>query len=251
VAAGRLVPRDVVVYVPEGAGPWPALYAHDGQNLFNPGAPFGGWQFPDAVAEVGPTLVVGIANTQDRLAEYSHVDDVIGGNRVTSVGDEYVKLVDEVVRPAIEARYPTSGVNGIVGSSMGGLASLHVAADRPGRWDVVLSLSGTLGWGRFGLNEASMHDLWAGPPRTDTVVYVDSGGGPGDRGCEDLDQDGLGEDDPDGTDNYCTNRAFADGLAARGWVWGDNLHHWHEPGAGHNEAAWAARLARPLSYLHR
>ena len=41
---GLLEPRDLRVYVPAGLGPWPTVYAHDGQNLFDPSAPWGGWR---------------------------------------------------------------------------------------------------------------------------------------------------------------------------------------------------------------
>ena len=37
-----------------------------------------------------------------------------------------------------------------------------------------------------------------------------------------------------------------DARAEQGWSWGVDLHHWHEPGAPHNEAAWAERVGMPL-----
>ena len=37
--------------VPPGDGPWPVLYAHDGQNLFAPDAIWGGWRLGEAVTE--------------------------------------------------------------------------------------------------------------------------------------------------------------------------------------------------------
>jgi hypothetical protein len=82
------------------------------------------------------------------------------------------------------------------------------------------------------------------------VLYVDSGGGPGGDGvCTDPNGDGSPADDPDGADNYCTTRAFADAMAASGYagyVWDVDLFHWWEPGAPHSESAWADRVARPL-----
>ena len=41
-------------------------------------------------------------------------------------------------------------------------------------------------------------------------------------------------------------RQFADALAGAGYTWDTTLFHWHEPGAPHNEAAWAARVWRPI-----
>jgi hypothetical protein len=74
------------------------------------------------------------------------------------------------------------------------------------------------------------------------VVFLDSGGnGP----CADTDGDGI-FDDGDGTDNYCETVQMRDTLAGVGYTFDVDLHHWHEPGAQHNEAAWAARVFRPL-----
>jgi hypothetical protein len=232
VADGALAPRELRVYVPPGAGPWPVLYAHDGQNLFDPGAIWGGWRLDDAIVEVGGgVLVVGIDNTWDRLDEYTHVPDDIGyvvGGRA----DEHVALVVDVIRPAIERVYGSTGRDGLLGSSLGGLVSL---------------MSGTLGWGRFAADGPVMEELWLDGGVRGPVVYVDSGGGDGGDGCSDPDRDGFPEDDPNSDDNYCENRQFADALAAAGYTWSVDLFHWHEPGAEHDELAWASRVALPLS----
>jgi hypothetical protein len=245
VAHGDLAPRAVHVYVPPGAGPFPVLYAHDGQNLFDPAAPWGGWRLAEAVG--GDVLVVGIDNTADRMSEYTHVDDEVYGQRVVAAGDQYAALVHERVRPMIESHYGSTGHDGLLGSSLGGLISLHVAWRYPGEYDFVASLSGTLGWGRFVLEQPAMEARWVAD-RPDVVVYVDSGGGPGPDGvCADPDGDGYPEDDPDSSDNYCETRQFADALAAAGYSWDSTLFHWHEPGATHDEAAWAQRVHRPLA----
>lgn len=242
-----LQPHDLTVWVPAHvAGPYDVLYAADGQNLFAPDAINGGWRLQQAL-EGRPVLVVGIHNTVDRMAEYSHVDDHVLDMDVTATGDAYASFVHEQVRPHIEASYPTSGHDGLIGSSLGGLISLHIAQSHPGAYDFVASLSGTLGWGRFGMQNPTMQERWlADAP--DLVVYADSGGGPGADGlCTDPDGDGSWADDPDASDNYCTTRQFVDALADQGFSWDEDLFHWHEPGAPHSEAAWAARVHRPLA----
>jgi len=246
---GALGPRKVRLLVPPGDGPWSVLYAHDGQNLFDRDAPWGGWRLDQAVRELdAPILVVGLDNTPDRLAEYSVCDDTIEGMAITSQGDAYAAFVELRVRPLVEDVYGSTGVDGLIGSSMGGLASLHLALDQPGRWDFAASMSGTLGWGRLhpASTGPSIQEQYLAVEPLDTVIYVDSGGSAGDDGCTDVDGDGLVEDDPDDSDNYCVSRAFADALAAHGYTWGETLHHWHEPGAAHNEAAWASRVHQPL-----
>ncbi|MFT4623548.1 MAG: hypothetical protein ACI8PZ_002204 [Myxococcota bacterium] len=247
LAGEGLTARDVHVYVPAGDGPWPVLYAHDGQNLFDPGAIWGGWRLQDALGGVAPMVVVGVHNTFDRFDEYTHVPDDIGYGPMGGQGDAYARLVHEQLRPRMEAAYGSTGVHGVLGSSLGGLISLHIAERYPSEYDFVASLSGTLGWGRFVLENEAMEARWLAMEPGGPVVYVDSGGDAGVDGvCRDLDGDGYFEDDPDSADNYCENRAFADALGAAGWAWDAELYHWHEPGAPHSEVAWAERVARPL-----
>jgi len=242
-----LEPRDVRVYVPAGAGPWPVLYMHDGQNLFDPEGMWGGWRMTESLATATPMLVVGIDNTMARMDEYTHVLDDIGyGDIYGGLGDDYAELVHEILRPQIESRYVTSGKNGQLGSSLGGLISLHIAQLYPGEYEFAGSMSGTLGWGRFALGNETMQERWlANAPGG--VVFVDSGGTAGANGCEDLDGDGFFADDPDASDNYCTNVAFADALSQSGYSWDQDLFHWHAAGEPHNEMAWAARVFRPLA----
>jgi hypothetical protein len=37
-----------------------------------------------------------------------------------------------------------------------------------------------------------------------------------------------------------------DVLESSGYLFDQDLFHWHEPGATHDEAAWAARVFRPV-----
>ncbi|MCA9489453.1 MAG: prolyl oligopeptidase family serine peptidase [Myxococcales bacterium] len=241
-------PRELRVWVPAGAGPWPTLYMHDGQNLFDPNGIWGGWRMPEALGSRDPVLVVGIDNTIDRFEDYTHVPDDVGyGGPMGGEGDEYAAFVQQVVRPHVEATYGAPDAVGVMGSSLGGLISLVIAQDYPDDYDFAGSLSGTLGWGRFTLDEETIEERFLAVPPTGLVVYADSGGGPGNDGqCRDLDGDGFSEDDPDSSDNYCETRQFVDALSANGWTWDDDLFHWWEPGAQHNEAEWAARVGGPL-----
>jgi hypothetical protein len=248
--AGSLYARGLRIYVPPGNGPWPVLYVHDGQNLFDPNAPFGEWQLDEWAAAYSdggtPFLVVGIDNTGARMDEYTHVEDELSGATYGGLGDEYADFVQETVRPFIEAEYGSTGVDGVMGSSLGGLISLYIAHAYPGEFDFVASLSGTLGWGRFTLENPTIQELYIGAGVQSTVIYVDSGGDDGGDGCDDGDGDGFVEDDPNDSDNYCVNRAFADEMALFGYTWNVDLFHYHEPGAAHAEPAWADRVWRPL-----
>lgn len=244
--------RDVDVWVPAGPGPWPLVVMHDGRNLFDPEAIWGGWRLDEALATLGgDLLVVGLDNTPDRFSEYTHVvDEVDGLGVVEPLGDAYADLVVLDVVPWAESTWSTDGRRAVVGSSLGGLISLHIASRHPDVFDLAASLSGTLGWGRFGRSGPVMEEVYAAAGERSTRLYVDSGGGPGEDGvCSDPDGDGFFADDPDGADNYCTTRAFADRMAALGYGWEVELRHWWEPGAPHAEIAWAERVASPLAWV--
>jgi hypothetical protein len=247
-AAAGLVPRDVRIYVPAGDGPWPTLYMADGQNLFDPGAFWGGWRLTDALAATGEALVVGVDNTTERMDEYTHVPDDIGyGYPIGGEADAMAELVAVDLRAHVEAIYGEPSKRGLLGSSLGGLLSLHIAHRYPDTFDFAGSLSGTLGWGRFVLEEPVMEELYVASGLRSTALYLDSGGGAGPDGlCQDLDGDGFVEDDPDDADNYCTTRSFADAMVGAGYTWDVNLWHWHEADAPHNEMAWADRVHRPI-----
>jgi predicted alpha/beta superfamily hydrolase len=171
------------------------------------------------------------------------VPDRIDGVELGGQADAYAELVDGL-RSRMEEEYGVPRMSGLMGSSLGGLVSLVIAELQPGRWDMALSLSGTAGWGSIGVDGETVLDRYADLGPGGTRIYVDSGGG---GPCEDRDGDGLQDDHPDSSDNFCENRQLADQLAAQGYQWEVDLYHWHEAGAPHNEQAWAARVSRPLA----
>jgi predicted alpha/beta superfamily hydrolase len=236
--------RDIRVYVPAMAGPWAVLYAHDGQNLFAPDAIGGGWKLREAMSAIqGNFLIVGVDNTDDRMEEYIHVDDKVLGRVWHAKGDAYADFIQKDVRPFVESHFATKDLRGLMGSSLGGLISLYIAHLYPDDYAFAASLSGTLAWGRFELDQPTMQQLYVEVGKRDFIVYVDSGGGEG-SGCSTGPQDA--HEDENERDNYCATRAFADALAAMGYEYQKDLYHWHEPGALHNEAAWAARVDKSL-----
>lgn len=233
-------PRTVRVWVPTEA-PTHVLYVHDGQNLFDPEAFWGGWHLQDSAPPA--MLLVGIDNTAARMDEYTHVEDVLSGQTLGGAADAYADYLENVVRPLVATRYGEPARVGTMGSSLGGLVSLHIADRYPGEYDFAASLSGTLGWGSIGANNETMIERYAAHGHQGTELYVDSGGF-GD--CFDGDGDGIEDDDPNAGDNYCENVQFADVLRGVGYADNVDLFYYWEPNAEHNEAEWAARVFRPL-----
>lgn len=244
-AVEPLEPRTVRVFVPaaaNGGRELPVLYMHDGQNVFSPDAFFGGWQASttaDALITGGtirPVLIVAIDNTPARLEEYSHVQDDLGDGPIGGLADDYADFVVEGIMPFVESRYAVQtgpASTAVLGSSMGGLVSLHLGHRHPDVFGYVGSMSGTLAWGTFGLENETMTDRYASGAPAGSVLYVDSGGtGPCPGG---------------GSDNYCDNVVFANVLRGQGWVDEDDLYYRWVEFAPHNEAAWAQRLPAALT----
>ena len=218
--------RQLHVWVPADRAFDRILYLHDGQNLFDPAAPWGGWQLQDALP-VG-VLAVGIHNTAQRCDEYTPTWDAAfacGGDAPL-----YAALVHQTIRPFVEKRYGAGSHRGLLGSSLGGLVSLYIALQFPGQYDFAGSLSGSFWWDSDWIVSA-----YAGAGHGTTRVYLDSGGG---GSCPGGD-----------TDNYCVTLQMRDTLLANGYVLDTDLWYFWESGAQHNEAAWAARVWRPLTHF--
>lgn len=174
VSGDGLAPRTVRAWVPT-AHPSHHLYVHDGQNLFEPDAPFGGWELDQTVGS--DTLVIGIDNGGvARMDEYTHVPDDIGSGPIGGEGDATADFVENAVRPLVEARYGVPDKVGVMGSSLGGLIAFHEVLRYPDRYDFAASLSGTFGWGSIGLHNETLIERFAAAQKPSTLLYLDSGG---------------------------------------------------------------------------
>ena len=235
-----LQPRTLHLWVPGGTVDH-VLYMEDGQNLFDPTARWGGWRLDESVPD--GMLIVGIDNTGDRMEEYTHDADLIHGTWYGGWGATYADYLQGTVRPLVQDIYGERGPVGLLGSSLGGLISFYVADQYPGEYRFAGSMSGTMGWGSIGASNETMIEIYRDAGHRDTALYLDSGGY---GGCYDADGDGIEDDDPNADDNYCENAQMRDVLNGIGYEFDVDLWHWWEPDATHDEAAWAARVWRPL-----
>lgn len=236
-------PRDVWVYLPPGYDPdgdsrHPVLYMHDGENLFSPGAAFGGQEWGlDETAEwliasgaLPPLIIVGVANTEDRLEEYTWVRDEDGdGGR----GRQYARFLVEELKPFIDTVYrtlPQPRFTGVLGSSLGGLHALYLGRYRSRVFGRIGAMSPSLWWA----DRQALRDLAAMPPRL--RIWLD-------MGSEE------GEDDEESADVVDDARELAAILCARGYTPGEDLYFLEDDGAGHDEAAWGERVSLALRFL--
>lgn len=225
--------RDILVWLPpgyeKGNRRYPVLYLHDGQNAFDAATSFvGEWRADEAATgligagRMEPIIMVAVPNIgAERADEYLWSRARNMGGR----GDLYGRFLAEELKPFIDRTYRTKkgpGDTGLLGSSLGGLITLHLGLTRP---DV---------WGRLGVVSPSV--WWNGREilkqivKTPARVWVDIGtdeGQDAQRDAEDL----------------------RDALLAKGWKSGKDLAFYLDHGAKHNEAAWSGRIDGILTFL--
>ena len=250
------LPRTLRAYLPAGfdaldASTLRTLLLHDGQNVFHPDAAFGGWRMDEALASPAFSDVVALAvdNAADRMDAYTHVTDDIGTGAIGGRADDYLAFLTEDVLPFFRARYGITARGdslAMMGSSLGGLVTVYAALREPSLFGCGAALSPTLGWGSFapGARDALVARWSSEVGHGPVALYLDTGGAVV-GSCVDGDGDGVA-DDGDDADNFCVTGQFRDTLAGLGYAYGVDLTHWHQPGALHNEAAWAARADRAL-----
>jgi predicted alpha/beta superfamily hydrolase len=225
--------RSIRVYLPRGydQNTWkryPVLYFHDGQNVFDPGGPFGSWSADAAgtreisQGRMRECILVGVDNTSARLQEYKPPED--GGT-----GDLYGQFLVNNVRSFINANYRTLADRGntlTMGSSMGGLISAFLG------WNTNFnSVFGNIGVmsSAFWISPQFAATI-GGEPKRDLRIYFDWG---------------SAESSSIWTQNWIVyNYWLADGYALN-----RELSTVVGCGQGHNEAAWAARLPDAYRFL--
>ncbi|MFI5361262.1 MAG: alpha/beta hydrolase [Elusimicrobiota bacterium] len=234
--------RTIAVYLPPGyessSERYPVLYMQDGQNLFDASTAYNGnsWDINETCVrmmlsgELPPFIVAAVYNTKARTDEYTPVaDEKYGGGN----GEAYGKFLIKELKPYIDANLrtlPDAANTGIMGSSLGGLISLHLAFARP---DVFLRVGGPSASLWFSNQELTKRLKSAPPPSSRPRVWIDMGTREGEH--------------PD--DRVEETLALGKVLVDRGWTEGDDLAVHIVPGAGHNEIAWRARAAEILKFL--
>lgn len=240
--------RKIRVWLPPGytdpkneATRYPVLYMHDGQNCFDAATSFSGeWGVDETLTGLigeGKTpamIVVGIDNAGDaRADEYSPIEL---GSRVPGKGgrgDLYVRFVAEEVMPFVNKAYRTKtgpANTAMGGSSLGGIITLHAAMSMQGVFGAVLVESPSLwvGDGEF-LRIVKENRVW--PQR----VFMAMGAAEYGDAARDADLVAKVRD--------------AEAAMRAAGLDESRLRVVIEPGAAHNEKAWAARLSGAMQFL--
>ncbi len=256
--------RNVSVWLPDGYSEhggkrYPVIYAHDGQNLFEPGRSYGGveWGLDETAAhlmadgDVRPAIIVGIWNTDERWQEYAPqkvIESLTGNTSSEWLGpnlpelkaDAYLRFITEELKPFVDTTYTTApGPENtfIMGSSMGGLISLYAMAEYPDTFSRAAAVS--IHWpltepdGPMAQQaDAAMQTYLSTSGLTPTkhTIWFD-------HGTKTLDA------------AYPPHAAAMEAwFRAQGWTEDEAIFRAY-PGTDHSEGAWAARADEFLTFL--
>jgi predicted alpha/beta superfamily hydrolase len=248
-------PREILAYLPPSLAArfdaktgevgvtdkrYPVIYFHDGQNMFDEKTSYvGKWCADEALEDLAregvEAIAIGVPNggvarideyTPWRTDRYPPKSRKLVGGR----GDDYVDWLVDVIKPLVDRSFPTlpdRENTGTMGSSLGGLISLHALARKPEVFGMIGALSSSVFWNDYEILRL-LAALDAPQPRA--RVYVDMGGREWRGGFDD-------------------SRRIRDTLTDAGWIEGQDLFYVEERHAIHRENAWARRLPAALRFL--
>jgi predicted alpha/beta superfamily hydrolase len=230
-----LLPRDIIVWLPpsyehEEHKRYPVLYAHDGQNLFDPSTSALGvdWQLDETAdslikqGKIQEIIIVGIYNSPERMKEYYTGD----------AGEKYLKFIVNELKPFIDKTYRTLSDRentASIGSSAGGLVSFMLLWE----YNNVFSKAACISPAFYirGLDYITPV-LESRVKRKNIKIYIDCGG----TGLDSILLEG-------------TNKMLS-ALKKKGYRKGKDYQWFFDKTGEHKEGVWARRLWRPLEYLY-
>ena len=235
-----VAPREVQVWLPPGYAQdanrrYPVLYLHDGQNVFDALAAGAEWQLDETAqrlvlaGEVAPFIMVAVASTDSRGMDYTPVPGRWQGQALGGGAPAYARYLLQELKPLIDARYrtqPGRDSTSVGGSSLGGLVSMWLLLAHGDSFGAALVVSPSVWWaGEDILRQVRQHS----PPLglTSPRIWLDIG-------------------EREGAQPLAGVRRLRQTLLDLGWP----ATYLEQPGAGHDEAAWAARAEPMLRYLY-
>jgi predicted alpha/beta superfamily hydrolase len=238
--------RDVLVYLPPGyrrslRRRYPALYLHDGQNVFDAATSFGGVEWGvDETAEhliraktIEPIIIVAVANMgEDRIHEYTPTPGVIEARgkrkkRSRGLARLYGHFLAEELKPYIDRKYRTKAgpeFSGLGGSSLGGLVTLAIGILYPEAFRRLMVMSPSVWWDDFAIYRL-VDSIEQKPP---IKIWLDTG--TSEPGWEQT-------------------RELFNRLLEKGWKLAKDILYMEADHGNHSEAAWAARVEPALRFL--
>lgn len=239
-------PRMIRIYLPDDLSiAYPVLYMHDGHNLFDVKASYGGviWNVHETLSKIEAELnksfiVVGIdCHSLNRLDEYSpwinydllRLFPEGQVSKAGGLGNEYLKWIVEELKPYIDNHYPTLiDESYLAGSSMGGFISLYGGYLYPDVFKGVGCFSSA-----FWFEKPKMIDFIKNYHNPNLIIYLDVG---------------TNESDNDKMSSIYLNDTIeiADLIKSFGTK---HLKLLIDEGAQHHELAWQKRFPNFVKWL--
>ncbi len=267
--SGLLLPsRDVTVWTPPDYDKYPdmrfpVLYVHDGQNAMMDENSWTGssWRLAGALTRLSerkvlqttethsPPIVVMMPCAEDRLAIFPrrHLEY---GDISQPFAQTHADFVGNILKPLIDSRFrtmPEKENTCVMGSSLGGQASLHLLLRHPDSFGKAACMSPCF-------LESLFTAVSMSPDLKDKKIYIDNGG--------DVEDVKVPLVDPF---DHLTSKHWWN----PGYFWLDNslqpgidrmisvldmkgidYEYVKEAGGRHNERAWASRIHKPLLSLY-
>lgn len=234
-------PRRISVLLPRGYDSqvdrsYPVLVALDGQNVFAPGGAFGSWDLDRTVADlidqhlVPDMILVAVANTPDRFAEYT--PEWIENDGQSGRGGAFLDALCDELLPMLRARWRVGDAArdvALVGSSLGGLLAIEAAIRRPDAFGAAVAMSPSFWLAPDEYARRATEHARAG---TRARLWIDSG------------TDGRSHD------GFLHVQTVRDAFLGNGALFGPDFMHVTGVGDAHNEAAWRRRAPLALRWLH-
>lgn len=238
--------RDVLVWLPPGYADaanktrsYPVLYLQDAQNVFDklPNVP-GEWRADETAAaliqegRIEPLIIVAVPHAGGlRAQEYLPIQAI---DKVEPRGAEYVSFLVNEVRPKIERLYRVkSGPEhtAIGGASLGAIISMEAATERPDVFGKALVESMPLV-----MKDRAAFKHFSGKKTFPKRLAIGMGG-----------KESSSTGGSAGLDEQYVAGAQALEELARGK--GSEVRSFVDPGAPHDETAWAKRFGPALEFL--
>ena len=228
------------------------LIAHDGQNIFDgKSSTHRGqtWEMAQSAIRVSRELgistpsIIGVWHSSTKENPWGRGKDLVPEkyfreglevhadfvkileDKSVLQSDSYFREIFETIIPALEPEIDPKST-AMIGSSMGGLATLYAAAQMPERFSTALALSTHWPFGGNPLVEKTINSL---PIAGTHKVWMS-------HGTKGLDSE------------YAPFQVYADKLMyERGYRTNDFTSRVY-PRSGHNERSWAKYLDQPLSF---
>jgi predicted alpha/beta superfamily hydrolase len=161
-----------------------------------------------------------------RIDEYTPwVDTGVGAG---GMADAHLDAIRNVLIPYVDATYRTltgPSNTGISGSSLGGLLTLYATYAHPDVFGRNGALSPSIWW-----DDREVLTFAAASAKPPSIVWMDIGTGESASAVTNVED-------------------MRDLMVGQGFVLGTDLQVYVDPGAGHDEAAWASRFPDVLRFL--